>query len=1169
MKIDKLFTDGKTDCYGVSFKISNSDIKSTDGRSLFKSIDVEVPDTWSQISIDILVQKYFRKNSVPACLKKVQEKGIPEWLQRSEADKDALLNLPENERYIGEVSVKQVFRRIAGGWTYWGYKLGYFDDENSAKNFFSEIQYILCNQIAAPNSPQWFNTGLHWAYGIDSEAQGHYFFDEQLQEIIPSKSAYERPQPHACFIQSISDNLVNSNGIMELVLKESRLFKYGSGTGTNFSTIRGKGESLSGGGRSSGVMSFLKVGDVAAGAIKSGGITRRAAKMVILDVDHPDVEDFISWKLKEEQKVVSLITGSKINHKVLELILKSCEVYQSDSKLSENDRFNIELNKKLYRALSIAKALMVPEKFVDRVMQLAKQGVFTLDFATFSTAWDSESYYTVSGQNSNNSVSVTNNFLYSVENDEDWQLINRVDKSVAKSVKASDIWNKIVYSAWSCADPGLQYSDTINQWHTCPVEGAIRASNPCSEYLFLDDTACNLASINLIRFRKSDGSFDTDTFEFVIRLFILALEISVAMAQFPSQRIAYLSYKYRTLGLGYANIGAYLMSIGIPYDSEEGRNICAAITSILTAVAYSVSSEIAKEKGTFLGYQDNSENMLRVIRNHRRAAYSLVDEYEGLAIKPIALNTNLLKDYNLANKARTSWDVALLLAKRHGFRNAQVTCIAPTGTIGLLMDCSTTGIEPDFSIIKYKNLAGGGYFKIINNTVTMGLKYLGYSTHDLEKIINYIIGHKTIKEAPYINHNTLKAKGFSESEITKIETALPNIFNIEFAFNTHILGEDFCSNVLGIELDKLKNPNFSLLQAIGFSREQITDANIYLTGSMGVEGCDLIKEEHLAVFDCANICGVRGTRFLSYESHVKMLAAAQSFISGGISKTINMPATATIKDCSEAYKLAWQLGVKAAALYVDGSKLSQPLQSSLLDDDSLSSYDLIQAVFEDKNIDFSLNKDTVQSSYDKTLKVATYGATNVFRERPSNKRKGYTQKAKLANHKIYIHTGEYEDGRLAEIFLDVYKEGVAFRGLMNSFAIAISIGLQYGVPLEEFVEAFTFTKFDPSGIVDGHDNIRMATSMVDYIFRDLAINYLDRHDLGHVGFNESNEIHPKVGHSELIDNANKNNIKNKIVKSVENKGYEGEICAECHSMTMIRNGTCLVCTTCGTTTGCS
>jgi ribonucleoside-diphosphate reductase alpha chain len=1172
MEFKALYTKNSNSQFEFKSKIANSELRANGGKIIYSSGDIEVPENWAQISIDILAQKYFRKSGIPVVLKKIKENKIPKWLQRSEPDLVALEKLPEDKRYIGETTAKQVFNRLAGAWTYHGFKNGYFTSEEDAKIFFNEVQYILANQIAAPNSPQWFNTGLHWAYGITGGSQGHYFFNEETQKVEKSSSAYERPQPHACFIQSIEDDLVNENGIMDLITKEARLFKYGSGTGTNFSKVRGSGETLSGGGKSSGLMSFLKILDVSAGAIKSGGTTRRAAKMVILDADHPDIEEFVSWKVREEQKVVSLVTGSMITNKTLKEILNACKNFTG----KEEDRFDINKNEALKNSLFLATNLFVPEKAIDRVLQMAKRGEYDINFPVLNTNWDSEAYQTVSGQNSNNSIRLSNQFIDKALKNKDWNLINRTNGAINKTISAKDLWDKINYAAWSCADPGIQFSDTINEWHTSPNSGSINGSNPCSEYLFLDDTACNLASINLMHFRNSDGSFNTESFKHTIKLLTLVLEISVTMAQFPSTSVAYLSYKFRTLGLGYANLGSYLMSIGTPYDSEEGRNIASSITAILTGHSYYISSLIAKEKGAFLGYSENKDQMLRVIRNHKNASLGKTDGYDNLTITPVPLNSLFIKDEALIKEAKQAWVNALDSGIKYGYRNAQTTCIAPTGTIGLLMDCATTGIEPDFALVKYKSLAGGGYFKIINNTVPMALQYLKYTKEEIQAIINYAIGYKSIKNAPHINNESLKQKGFTQKEITAVEKALDNSFNLDFAFAPHILGINFCKTVLKLSDDILNNPNANILKEIGFSQNQIQEANDYAFGLMMLEGAPYLKIEHLPIFDCANLCGTKGTRYLSYISHVKMLATAQSFISGGISKTINMPANATIEDCEAVVLESWKLGVKAVALYRDGSKLSQPLQSGLLKDINLTNVDFFSSLLE-TTIPSILGK-KIANNNEKILNLAQQlTKQTVIRKYPENKRAGYTQKARVGNHKVYIHTGEYKDGSLAEIFLDINKEGAAFKSIMNCFAIAVSIGLQYGVPLEEFVDAFTFTKFEPSGIVEGHNNIKISTSMIDYIFRDLAINYLGRYDLGHINTETPNVSNNLTTSSSVVKNAslkinNSNSISVNIdynIDNAKNKGFEADQCGNCFNMTMVRNGTCLLCTTCGTTTGCS
>ncbi|HWE77962.1 MAG TPA: adenosylcobalamin-dependent ribonucleoside-diphosphate reductase, partial [Pseudolabrys sp.] len=752
MRIERRYTKEGQDAYaGLNFRFTTSEIRNPDGSVVFKLDNVEVPEFWSQVASDVLAQKYFRKAGVPARLKKLEENTVPSFLWRSIADEEALAALPEKERIIGEQSCKQVFNRLAGTWTYWGWKGGYFDSEEDAQAFYDEHCYMLASQMVAPNSPQWFNTGLHWAYGIDGPSQGHYYVDFQSGKLTRSKSSYEHPQPHACFIQSINDDLVNEGGIMDLWVREARLFKYGSGTGSNFSNLRGEGERLSGGGKSSGLMSFLKIGDRAAGAIKSGGTTRRAAKMVIVDVDHPDIEKYIDWKVIEEQKVAALVTGSKVCQRHLRAVMKACVNCQG----SGDDCFSPEKNPALKREIKLARKSMVPDNFIKRVIQFAKQGYKDIDFPIYDTDWDSDAYLTVSGQNSNNSVRVTDQFLKAVESDAKWDLTFRKTKKVAKTLDARALWEKIGYSAWASADPGLQYHTTVNDWHTCPASGEIKASNPCSEYMFLDDTACNLASLNLLQFRdEATKRFDIEGYEHAVRLWTIVLEISVLMAQFPSKEIAQLSYEFRTLGLGYANIGGLLMTSGIPYDSDAGRAICGALTAIMTGVSYATSAEMAEQLGAFPGYKKNREHMLRVMRNHRRAAHGERTGYEKVSTPPVPLDHASCTDPKLVAHAKAAWDKALALGEKHGYRNAQSTVIAPTGTIGLVMDCDTTGIEPDFALVKFKKLAGGGYWKIINRAVPEALRTLGYSEADIAEIEAYAVGHGTLAQAPAVNHTT-------------------------------------------------------------------------------------------------------------------------------------------------------------------------------------------------------------------------------------------------------------------------------------------------------------------------------------------------------------------------------------------------------------------------------
>ncbi len=1571
MKVTRLFTKPGSGPYSnIEFESRTSEIRNPDGSLVFKVDDIKVPKTWSQVATDIIAQKYCRKAGV----------DTPSGM---------------------ETDSRQVFHRLAGCWRHWGEKHGYFDAKEDADAFYDELCYMLANQYAAPNSPQWFNTGLHYAYGITGNAQGHYFVNPDTSKLERSTNAYERPQPHACFILSVDDDLVNKGGILDLWTRESRIFKYGSGVGTNFSKIRGACEKLSGGGKSSGLMSFLKVGDRNAGAIKSGGTTRRAAKMVCLDLDHPEIRDFVSWKVKEEEKVASLVTGSKLNKKHLNNIMQACHAWEN-----KLEKFNPRKNRILKQAIGEAKRDMISANYIQRVIQMAENGKTSIDFEEFDTGYESEAYGTVSGQNSNNSVRVPNKFFNALEKKLPWELTSRVDGSVLETVDAERLWSDICYSAWACADPGVQYDTTINEWHTCPVGGRINASNPCvtgdtyvatidgniriselvgksaniingegdivpvehifktghkdvyqlktecgynlkvtgdhkiltlnrgdvpaedltvedticlerptfgdrilvdglasqlgaivgaegvtgdaarirwvmqryemdsksrvyhdmlvessssshqssgsnyctatldkwedltanfsetddinsviertlpllvkydaeddsvmftddvflldkeavavmlrslflaagaefdwgespittsiafnnlkivqqiqllllgygikskivenpltiykmnvgpfkandcqratyslsisqssewqfyseivkrneegnisvvlqgkaknqeqfadlltdkfatlahigtedvfdltepvshhfvangiivhncSEYMFLDDTACNLASINLIKFYNTEtGEFDVKAYEHAIRLWTTVLEISVLMAQFPSESIAQRSYDYRTLGLGYANLGALLMQMAVPYDSEEGYAFTGALTSILGGVAYATSAEIAKEQGPFVKYEENKKHMLRVIRNHRRAAYNVhKSEYEDLSVYPVGIDAKKCSK-PLLDAAKTAWDKALQLGEKHGYRNAQVTVLAPTGTIGLVMDCDTTGVEPDFALVKFKKLAGGGYFKIINQSIPVALKKLGYNESEIKDIIDYCIGKKTLMGAPKINHETLKSKGFNDVAIDKVESALGNAFEIQFAFNRWVLGDDFCIHKLGIPEDSLNDWNFNMLETLGFSKQDIQEANDYVCGTMTIEGAPHLKEEHYPVFDCANKCGRYGKRFIKAEGHIKQMAAAQPFLSGAISKTINLPSTATLDDISECYILSWKMGIKANALYRDGCKLSQPLSASV--DDSAAA--ILEASLEDDILDAENGTDKILA----TAQRLVYRYIAKKRSMPA-RRRGYTQKARVGGHNIFLRTGEYDDGSLGEIFIDMHREGAAFRSLMNCFAIAISIGLQHGVPLEQYVEKFVFTRFEPNGPVGGHRYIKMVTSMVDYIFRELALTYLGRTDLAQVkpedlrgdsignptqeskdtpeffaeedgGIINGNvpgvtseehtangylvasngedggvvypsaskqvatEVEEESPEKVAANNATleeKKTTKKTVAKSSKNKlasaiktarlrGYEGESCGECGAFTMVRNGVCLKCDTCGSTSGCS
>jgi ribonucleoside-diphosphate reductase alpha chain len=1548
MKFSRTYSAPGDTYANIGFEPRTSRIVNPDGKVVFEAKDISIPTGWSQVATDILAQKYFRKAGVPDSTVRIPEDGVPEWLWRSEAASDA--------KFGAETDARQVFNRLAGCWTYWGFKHGYFDSEFEARAYYDEMCAMLALQIGAANSPQWFNTGLHWAYGISGPAQGHYYVDPKSGELAESTSAYEHPAPHACFIQSVNDDLVNEGGIMDLWVREARIFKFGSGTGSDFSNLRGEGERLSGGGTSSGLMSFLKVGDRAAGAIKSGGTTRRAAKMVVLKLDHPDIEEFISWKVTEEQKVSDLVAGSIVCEKHLNAIMAAA----NDPKVPESARLDPALNHGLKSAMRSALGAGIPPANIQYALDYAKQGYKELTVETYDTNWDSKAYGTVSGQNSNNSVRIPNEFFARLDAGQTWDLIRRTDGRIHKTVPAADLWEKIGLAAWQCADPGVQYDTTINEWHTCPSDGRINASNPCvtgdtriatadglrridemvgkaafvigsdgkphfanrifptgtkpvftlrtragytlrltadhkvlteergdvsakdliigerivlgsggfgsrsldedlaesiglaigdgcvspnksgtrnltiamapeeepivqraasainaqksglldgrssrpvtvtmpqmtarvttnapavvsvfeefavldkgshrkqllpavyeldqrslsallrglftadgcvvnsrdkvqyvsldstseellqqvqlillsfgikakiyrnrrggveravlpdgrggyaeypvremhslritrssrqvfereigfdpssakadalrslnesvsvyrdrltdevallrydglepvydltepetshfvangvvvhncSEYLFLDDTACNLASLNLVTFLDESGHFEPKRFADACRIWAFTLEISVLMAQFPSAEIARRSYMYRTLGLGYANMGTLLMRLGLPYDSEEGFGWCAAISALMTGAAYKTSAEMARELGPFPGYDRNAEHMGRVLRNHRRAAYAAPnDEYEELTVTPITHPPTLFTQETWA-LARSIWDNALAIGEVAGYRNAQVTCIAPTGTIGLVMDCDTTGIEPDFALVKFKKLAGGGYFKIVNQSVEPALRRLGYNNEQIAAIEIFAKGTNTLEGTPHINKATLKAKGFDDEAVAKIESQLLGAFEIGFVFNQHVLGEEFCREKLGMTDAELADWNHSILRdTLGFTQSQIEEASDVICGRMTLEGAPFLKDEHLPVFDCATPCGKHGARYIRPLAHVDMMAAAQPFISGALSKTINMPQTATIADVKEAYRYSWEKMIKAVALYRDGSKLSQPLAASydVGDDDEY---------------------DQPKTAYEGPVQIAERVVYRYIakRRRMPDRRGGYTQKAVIGGHKVYLRTGEYDDKTIGEIFIDMHKEGAAFRSLMNNFAIAVSLGLQHGVPLEEYVDAFTFTRFEPNGPVVGHANIKMATSILDYIFRELAVSYLGRYDLAQVQpsqlvdamgpepeyvAEEAGEVHyvapipiapksatpvatalvtrtPELVAVASAPSASAGPAKGQIVAAKAReaiaKGYSGDACTQCGQFTLVRNGTCLKCDSCGTTSGCS
>ncbi|MDY7109818.1 MAG: adenosylcobalamin-dependent ribonucleoside-diphosphate reductase [Planctomycetota bacterium] len=1074
MKIHRRFTKAGEDVFStVTWTKRTSRITNADGSVVFEMSDAEVPEHWSQLATDIMVSKYFRKAGVP---EDGGPNGMPDPGYARAGDEAKEPSPQASPRGRGsktgpEKSAKQVIHRLAGCWRYWGEKHGYFDTPEDGQAFYDELCAMMLHQMAAPNSPQWFNTGLNWAYGITGPAQGHWITDPETGVQQRADDAYSHPQPHACFIQSVTDDLVNEGGIMDLWVREARLFKYGSGTGTNFSSLRAEGEALSGGGRSSGLMSFLKIGDRAAGAIKSGGTTRRAAKMVCLDADHPDIEAFVNWKVREELKVAAMARGAdRLDGTQREMA----------------DRLGLQLD---------------------------------YDF-------NGEAYATVSGQNSNNSVRLTDAFFEAVEADADWPLTARTDGSVMKTVRARDLWEQICRAAWCCADPGVQFDTTINAWHTCPESGRINASNPCSEYMFLDDTACNLASLNLLRYFDAETrTFDVPSFEHAIELWTVVLEISVLMASFPAREIARQSYQFRTLGLGFANLGALLMQAGIPYDSAEGRALCAAIAAILTGRSYATSALMAAEHGPFPHFYRNRRAMLKVIANHRRAARGVPRddaEYEDLSIRPVPIDHELFAGEririanagDLLDSAVRGWDEALQRGEEYGFRNAQTTVIAPTGTIGLQMDCDTTGVEPDFALVKFKKLAGGGYFKIANASLRPALRALGYAREEIDEIITYVMGTLGIDVSMPDNDETaaktfrafLESKGYTSEELVQVENHLPMVFELPFAFNAWSMPEHVLE-AAGVDPQSARaDGQFNGLRALGLSPQTIEALNRAICGTQTVEGAPHLKGEHLAVFDCANTCGKIGRRFIPPEGHIRMMATAQPFISGAISKTINLPREATVDDIASALWLSWALGLKANALYRDGSKLSQPLSARCdADVEETEEEEALEAALGEVSTEAvavasAISTSPISSGSDEqeaeeeeepacVEKIVERIIERPMRRRLPDTRESITHRFNVAGHEGYLTFGLYEDGAPGELFITMSKEGSTIGGLMDCLGTAISVALQYGVPVESLVNKFAHQRFEPMGMSTNRD-IPFAKSLVDYIFRWMGMTFI-------------------------------------------------------------------------------
>jgi len=941
--------------------------------------DLEFPEDYTQSACDIIASKYFRK------------KGVPN-------DRDC------------EYSMKQLAHRMVSFWIE-----SLFDEGLITKDqkqvVYDELVFMFLSQMWAPNSPQWFNTGLKQAYDIDGPAGGHYYYDEQAKKVKESSDAYTRTQGSACFIISVDDSLVGEKSLTDQIKNETLLFKYGSGVGTNWSAIRAKNESLSGGGASSGLLSFLKVSDRNAGAIKSGGTTRRAAKMNILNLDHPDIMEYISWKSKEE----------------------------------------------------------------DKVEALGKMG--------YSTTIDGEAYETVSGQNANNSVRIPDSFMQELEHPGAlWHTKGRVSDSVNGSIPVSELWDNIAYAAWRCGDPGVQFDDTINAWHTCPCgedgqydafHNRVNASNPCSEYMFLDDTACNLASINVVRFYDTQsGFYDLDAYLHAIKLIQLVLEATIHKGQFPTEDIARKSYNFRTTGLGLTNIGMLVMLMGLPYDSDEARTVAAALTSLMTGHSYYTSALMAEKAGPFPCYDINKKYMGRVLRNHSLAAgVKNGEQFDGLSYSPVTINHDALSELGLSHLAtglEKVWTDALNMGKKYGYRNAQVSVLAPTGTIAFAMDCATTSSEPFFSHIVFKKLVGGGFMQIANPAIPEALKKLGYNDEEIGDITDYVMRKETID---------------------------------------------------------------------GY--EQIADGKI--------EGAPHIKEEHLSVFDTANCCGT-GSRYIEPEGHVKMMGALTPHVSGAISKTVNLPAGATTQDVKKIYRLSWELGVKAIALYRDGCKVCQPLNTKKTTET------------EKKLTDY-----TYQELLDYIAKEQT--ERRPLRIKPSGIRAAHVHEAAINGLKLYITTSFFDDGKLGEIYVSSGRQGSLTKGLLDSISTTLSEMLQYGVPPEDIARMYRGQKFEPSGFVTGHPYIKMVDSISDLISKIIDIE-LGNFDYCQVkpSVSEQNRLAQRSAETGLLIH---HTSPKKDTPYQASDFIYGEICPNCKSTKMVKNGTCKVCTECGSTTGCS
>ncbi len=1058
MHITRLITDQATDPFaGVTFRKVDVEICSADPAARVCLTDIEVPAQWSYTAAETFVRYYIRRAGVPAVLTRVKERDVPEWLWRAVPDTAAMQALPEAQRTTHETSAKQVFLRLAGAWTYWGVKAGYFDHDTDAQAFHDEVAAMLARQVMAPNSPQWLNNGLFWAYGMAGPAQGHFFGDIETGKLKPSNNAYERPQLHACFLHGVRDELVNEGGIMHLYEREARVFKYGSGAGANLSSIRGAGEGLSGGAATPGLMRFLGIGDKAAGAIHAGGLPRQAGKMVVVDIDHPDVLGFIRWKGEEQYKAAALITGARVMRQHLSGVMAAI------TQGSGEGRFNPQQNAALKAAITRAKRAMIPGSAIERVMAYARQGYRELHIPIYTAEAGSEVFFTVSAHQTKQAVRVTHRFMQAAEDKEKFALRRRTDGSVARHVPAAELFDDIAHAVWATGGPTIHFADTITRAHSCPETDRIRASTPASEYLFLDDTAAPLAVVNLLACADGRGFLDLDLFAHVVKCATLMLDISISMAQYPSRAMARLTLDTRPIGLGMANFAALLMRMGYAYDSDEARATAAAIAGLLTGEAALVSAELAKELGEFAEFKKNRSHYLKLLAAKRDLVLH-GDRQDA----PALTSLEALPQPELADALKRVWELAYIKAGAYGLRHAQLSCVPPTSTIARVMDCETLGLTPVASLVRFQPQPQGGVRKHLSSHVRYGLGSLGYSPAQMDEMARYVCGHRSLQHASAVSHTALAAHGFGAAELKAIEETLADAADIHAAFDPFVLGERFCREVLKLPAGALHDANFSVLQHLGFSEEEIAEADAYACGMRTLEGAPHLRAEDAAVFAAG----------VSAEAQINLLAAAQQFLTGGIAHTVMLPHATGMETCQELIRQAWRAGLKSLTLMREGA--------ALYDEVALDTEVTEDA---DDALVFREARASISGSVSQVAAQLVQQFMQGRRELPL-RRNGFTQKAAIGGHTVYLRTGDYEDGQLGEIFLDLPQEPEAYRALASQFARAISIALQYGVPLPAFVEAFTRQQFAPCGPVEGSDVMQEASSLLDYVFRELGAAYL-------------------------------------------------------------------------------